>query len=102
MPSPLSLSFAPSAERDIDAIAEYTFERWGGDQSRDYLATIHVELENLSRFPKTGKLVVRLKPPTRVLVMGSHVAVYRVFETEVRILRVLHERQVTRQMLESI
>ena len=102
MPSPLSLSIAPAAQRDIDAIAEYTFERWGDDQSRRYIASIHDELEHLSRFPNAGKPVMRLKPPTRALVIGSHVAVYRVSETEVRILRVLHGRQVTRQMLESI
>lgn len=102
MPPPRRLSFAPLADDDLYEIARYTTERWGDEQTRKYVETIHAELGRLIEFPMAGRSIARLHPPVRVLVIGNYVAAYRTTETEIRILRIVHERRVTERLLRSL
>lgn len=83
----------PEAEADLDEAADYTIERWGGEQARSYIATLRADIarlaEFLHRFPvhePTGLGLRRMRS-------GHHFVYYWVGDEAVEVVRILHERR---------
>ena len=76
MTSSIELRFADDAVNDLDAILQYTFERWGEAQEKAYRAVLRAGLERLMDYPEAGR-VSRTNPQLRELIVGQHVIVYR-------------------------
>ncbi len=102
IPEPLRLSFAPMAEVDLEDIVRYSDRQWGEDQTIKYTSAMFDEAARLTHFPLTGRMLEGLDEETRALPVGSHVLIYRVTSIEIRILRILHERRITRLLLKSL
>jgi toxin ParE1/3/4 len=79
------------ARRDIDDIADFTETRWGSDQMVRYLGDLDELFRKLAAAPGIGMARPDLGPGLRARPHGSHLVIYRSTETEVLIIRVVHQ-----------
>lgn len=79
------------AEQDLIDIWLYTFERWGEAQADAYLDELGQGIANLARTPKIGVDYSQIRPGYRRYGINRHRIYYRLTETAVEIVRVLHE-----------
>lgn len=85
------LIFRKSAEADLEAIADYTLERWGARQCERYLDDLQALCQRLLSEPSLGR------PYSRFLRIEyvSHVVFFRREASgDVRVVRVLHKRML--------
>jgi toxin ParE1/3/4 len=80
------------AQADLDDIAVYTKARWGKDQARRYVSDLRHDIEALSRFPLMHPAYESRLGAFRKLSSGEHLIFYRVGETAIDIVRILHNR----------
>jgi len=91
--SAYQLVIAPAAKSDLKAIYQYGLQRWGQNQSDNYLTLIKDQLWSLTEHPLLGIERTELLPNARSLIIQSHTLFYRVSAQQLEIIRVLHNRQ---------
>lgn len=87
----LKLSVTPKAESDLTGIWLYTCEQWGIDQADEYLDQLGAGLEQLLNYPLLGADYAHVLPGYRRLQVEHHAVFYKILESEVLVVRVLHE-----------
>lgn len=93
-----ALHLLPSAQRDLDAIWDYTAAAWGLEQAENYLQTLRRDMERLRDYPELGPAHRSRHGSFRKLPSGHHFIFYVVGDSTVEVVRVLHERMdVTQQ-----
>jgi toxin ParE1/3/4 len=88
----MSYRLTPAAEADIEAIADYISER-SAPASMKLVKDFIRRWELLATQPHSGAIREDILPGIRHLVMGQYIALYRVENATVIILRVLHGRR---------
>lgn len=86
-----NLSVTPTAESDLIGIWVYTCEEWGVDQADKYLDQLEAGMQQLINHPSLGANYAHVLPGYRRLQVEHHAVFYRVLESEMLIVRVLHE-----------
>lgn len=81
----------PRAAADLDAIADYTFERWGLEQLENYLSSLNSRFEWLAENPFAGRKRNDVNAGYRSYPEGSHVIFYVVSEDHVSIIGIPHK-----------
>jgi toxin ParE1/3/4 len=81
------------AQIDYDDILLFTLTTWGISQMEKYEATLHNSLQGVGRHPQSGESRPDIGPEIRSLVIGRHVAFYKVVGKRVLVIRILHERR---------
>ncbi|RAU17294.1 type II toxin-antitoxin system RelE/ParE family toxin [Nitrincola tibetensis] len=87
----LSLSITPKAESDLTDIWLYTCNEWGVDQADHYLDQLELGMKQLMSYPLLGVDYTHVLASYRRLQIEHHSVFYRVLESEVLVVRVLHE-----------
>ena len=87
--------YAPAAERSLDAIADWTFDRFGPRQARRYVAAIRATCDRVARGDMPSRSVREAFAPEapedlRFVREGAHLILFREREGEVEITDVLH------------
>jgi toxin ParE1/3/4 len=90
MPSSRSLDFSPEAEDDVRGILAYSLTEWGEAQRDVYAAALDAAFQRLIDFPEIGRSRPEFFPGCRTLPVERHIIYYRLDETTIRIVRVLH------------
>ena len=93
MADPTRWQLTASAADDLDAIFDYTVERWSLAQAERYLADLRNAFDLLAEFPALARERTEFSPPARFYTVASHLVVYRTAEPGIQIVRVLHARQ---------
>jgi len=88
-----NIFLTPAANRDMAEIWLYTANQWGADQADAYTRQIEEILRHARKFPDIGNQAMGLPTQYRKLRSGSHRIIYRQTDTELIIVRILHERQ---------
>lgn len=83
-----------AAKRDLLAIARHTLHRWGAEQRRRYLTQLDARFHWLAQYPTLGTASDDIKPGYWRYHEGRHVIFYRVSNTGVDIIRILHDRML--------
>ena len=88
----LSRSWYLSAEadQDLEDVFEYGLKEFGLDQAVEYVASFDALFELISQNPELGRTRNEIKEGLRSLVKESHVVFYRVTDSQIRIVRILH------------
>lgn len=94
------LELRPSAEKDLEAIFEYTFDTWGWVQAESYQTLLFRAFSQLLDNPKLGSLSEHNERQYRRWKSGKHVIFYRETSTGIAVIRVLHERMIPKGMNE--
>ncbi len=89
----LEIVFRPQAEADLNSIADYTIAAWGEAQAKRYILDIRHQIETISQFLGMGSEAFGLSADYRKVRSGHHRVIYRYTETELIIVRILHERE---------
>jgi toxin ParE1/3/4 len=82
-----------AAVADLNAIAEYTADRWGKEQTRVYLDALQARLTQLAYQPLIGRKRDELATGLLCFPFESHVVFYCATDFGIAVVRVLHERQ---------
>lgn len=77
------------ADHDLVGIWNYTYENWGVYQARSYIEKINIQLNRLLVSPNKGRESKDYN--CRIFPVEKHIIVYRVGDTHVEILRILHQ-----------
>jgi toxin ParE1/3/4 len=84
------VSFSRRSLLDLDQIRRFIDKESGNPEIADQvLRKIAARIDILKRFPEAGCRRSDLKPDVRSLVAGTHIVLYRVEESRIRILRVI-------------
>ena len=83
---------APLAEEDLEDIWTYTARTWSVDQADRYHADIIEAIEGLSRGERGGRDIGDIRPGYLKYSVGRHLLFYRLTETHLNIIRILHQR----------
>ena len=94
------IRFRTSASRDLRQIANQTRQRWGADQAAKYVDRLRSDIKSLAEFALRFPLLEDTRLSLRKMPSGYHLVFYLVSETEVEIVRVLHERMEARHRLD--
>ncbi len=87
----LKLSITPKAESDLTGIWLYTCEEWGVEQADKYLNELETSMKQLLSHPSLGADYTHVLTGYRRLQVEHHSVFYQVLESEVLVVRVLHE-----------
>jgi len=86
-----NLSVTPKAESDLIGIWVCTCEEWGVDQADKYLDQLETGMQQLINHPSLGANYAHVLSGYRRLQVEHHAVFYQVLESEMLIVRVLHE-----------
>jgi toxin ParE1/3/4 len=88
----MKINLRRRAQADLDAIWDYTYDRWGVEQADFYVQEIRRTIEQLARDVPVSSDVGHLHRGLRKARAGSHLVYF--FEGEqLDVVRILHERQ---------
>lgn len=86
--------YAALAEDDLDGIAAYTVRTWGIAQAERYVSALEACCSMLARNPESGRPCEAIAPGLWRAPQGKHVVFYRPKSYGIRVVRVLHEKQL--------
>ena len=87
----LKIVFREAALSDLEEIWLYTLDTWSVEQADRYHDLVIKEIEFLTKKPKSGKNMATLRPGYFSSKVKSHFIFYKYNETELEIVRILHE-----------
>jgi len=86
------------ADRDISDIFDFSAQTFGYVQAAEYMLSLEACLLRLVDNPALGRERNEIRAGLRSVALASHVVFYRVDDTSVRVVRVLHgSRDLPRQ-----
>ena len=88
-----SFTVSKAANTDIRRIARYTQDTWGKDQRRRYLEGLNEKFEILAEMPELAAERCDFRPPVRIHHYEKHLIIYVIIDSEILIVRVLHQNQ---------
>jgi len=88
----LRIKISPQANRDLEAIFDFSVYSWGYTQAEKYQDDIYDCFLQISNNPKIGELYFFTKGPYRKIGINRHIIFYKVETGFLQIVRVLHER----------
>ena len=78
------------ADQDVSDIFDYSVRMFGVSQATDYLLSLDACFQSLIANPDLGRERNEIRLGLRSVPAGSHVVFYRIDESFLRIVRVLH------------
>lgn len=92
-----TLVLSNQAQADYEDILSHTFQQWGEPQHDRYATLLNDAFLMLRQNPAVGHRSRQLPDPYRILPVGRHLLIYRVTETMLYVVRMLHERMDIRR-----
>jgi toxin ParE1/3/4 len=80
----------PLARLDLEDIWRFSVTRWGRDQANRYLAEIDAGLAKVALEPWIRRACDDVRPGYFRLIVGAHVAFYRLDGDQLEVVRILH------------
>jgi toxin ParE1/3/4 len=80
------------AQRDLDAIFDYTVEQWGLEQALRYTDTIEAGCIALANAPQLAQSCAHIRPGYRRRGAGHHMIYFKTTSYGIAIIRILHQR----------
>ena len=80
----------PRAASDLEAIWDYTFEKWSKTQADSYYNDIISTLDNLASGALRGR-VSDVKDDYMTYPVGSHIIIHRFSGSSLDVVRILHQ-----------
>jgi len=88
----LKVIFKEQAIFDLEDIWLYTLHTWSLEQADRYHSMIIKEVDFLATHPKSGRDQHHIREGYRSSKIKSHIIFYRILESELEVIRILHER----------
>lgn len=88
----VSVRLSPAAQGDLDAIFDYTVQRWGLEQAVDYTQAMQSAWTALAQAPDRSQDCGHIRSGYRRAAVGRHVIYFRVESWGIAVIRILHQR----------
>jgi len=82
---------SPNAQKSLLSIKDYSLNQFGERQTKVYLQSIQAKFESVADNPETGRRRDEIKTGYLSILIGSHVVFYRISESHIDIIDVLHQ-----------
>ncbi len=90
------------ANRDLNEIWEYTFEKWSIKQAEVYYEQFIESFNQITLNPDLGKFYDSIEPKLRGLKVARHIVFYELMDEEtVEISRILHQSMDVRNRMKK-
>lgn len=89
----LEIVLRPRAKADLFDIADYTKVEHGEKQAKQYIDDIRRQIGSAAQFPGIGSGAFGLPQAYRKIRSALHRIIYRYNETELVVVRILHQRE---------
>ena len=86
----MTLDFTKAAVSDLQSIRSYTLERWGAEQEQSYLDALWQKFEEILTEPQRWRRRDDLFPDCQIAAHGKHVILFRIENSVLQIVRILH------------
>lgn len=83
---------SPRAKDDLEAIWDYSAERWGEDRAEAYVRAIWDAVKAVAEHPRRGRRCDDIRAGYWKHSVGSHVLFYTRLTDGVNVVRILHQR----------
>jgi toxin ParE1/3/4 len=83
---------SPRAQTDLEEIWDYTEERWGERQAREYVRQLQRAIETVAADPGRGRPCDDVRRGYRKYSVGAHVIFFLPEASRIAVIRVLHQR----------
>jgi toxin ParE1/3/4 len=83
---------SPSAQKSLKSIKAYSLQNFGEKQTALYLRQLQNALKETAKNPYSGKHREDIKKNYYSCFIGSHTIYYRIFDTHIEIIDILHQR----------
>ncbi|HXN88392.1 MAG TPA: type II toxin-antitoxin system RelE/ParE family toxin [Methylocella sp.] len=81
---------SPRAQADLDAIWEYTVNRWGIEQAEFYVRQLETAIKAVAAEPLRGRSCEDIRAGYKKYPAGSHVLFFRLTSAGIDVVRILH------------
>lgn len=82
---------SPQAARSLRQISQYTLDHFGHRQQKKYLRDLRAAMRAAAKQPHHGRDQAEIKPGYRSVASGSHRIYYRMQDTHIEVIDVLHQ-----------
>lgn len=82
----------PAAERDLEAIWQYTCDQWSVEQAHRYIDKLSAVFAELADAPKTAPACDHIRSGYRRRGIERHVIYFRTTTYGIVVVRILHDR----------
>ena len=82
---------SPNAQKSLLNIKAYSSKQFGERQTKIYLQSIQSKFGDLADNPEIGRIRDEIKTGYLSVLIGSHVIFYRISESHIDIIDVLHQ-----------
>lgn len=89
----------PEAEEDLFNIFAFTIETWGLDQAQRYIRDLDSMFDSITETPQLGMACDGIRSGYRRHPCGKHMIYYRITDTFIDVVRILHHHQDAEQAL---
>ncbi|HEX3653687.1 MAG TPA: type II toxin-antitoxin system RelE/ParE family toxin [Rhizomicrobium sp.] len=83
---------SPAAQSDLDEIWDYSAEHWGADQEDGYIRDLAGAIERIASGKRRGHSCDEIRLGYFKYACQSHVIFYKLEESAIVVVRVLHRR----------
>jgi toxin ParE1/3/4 len=83
---------SPAAERDLDAIWDYTSKKWGLSQAERYIRIIQDTVIGLAAGTQVSQSAEDIRAGYRKALVGMHVLFFKTTPDMVDVIRILHQQ----------
>ncbi len=94
------LVFRQQAVTDLNAIWNYTYSTWSEIQADKYYFQIKACCNEISKRPFLGKPYEEISSGLCGVIVGKHIVFHQLLDSEIHILRILHNRMDIKAQLE--
>ena len=91
----------PEAEKDLENIWHYTVRKWGVEQALFYIDQLDGAFQLLASNPLLSREYDEFEPPIHIHHHKKYLIVYLLNQTQVLIVRILHESMDVDSLLNS-
>jgi toxin ParE1/3/4 len=84
------LDFTKAAVSDLQSIRSYTLAKWGSEQEQRYLDALWNKFEEILADPQRWRRRDDLFPGCQIAAQGKHVILFRVENSIMKIVRIIH------------
>ena len=89
----------PSAKSDLEDIWLYTVDKWSIEQAAIYITQITEAFDSLVAGSKIGRDANYIRTGYYSALIGSHIAYYKINNSTIEIVRILHQRMYVEKHL---
>jgi toxin ParE1/3/4 len=86
----LKVTYSALARKDLGDIRQWTLANFGVDEAKSYVRQIDWSLKRIAENPGLARDAADIRPGLKKLVSGSHVVYFRVTQSSIEVVRILH------------